>query len=586
MKGNAQAQLSGVLERCLGLESLSEEANRRIVWWGFFLAAAAMAIRIVFWIVANRYWEDALITCLHSENFARGLGLTHFRPGEPPLHGFTSPLSVLVPLIGDLMRVGFGVDFLKLVSIPAAALTVLYVLAIGIHRDVRLPKPLIFLAMGYAAFEHHQILWGMAGMETQLATLIIVMSVYYAVAQRPWALGLSLGLCMLARPDYAFWTVIAGVYLLFRRPKHLLITVPVALAVYLPWILFTFLYYGSPVPNTIFAKGLGYVHWWDKVDTVSFFAIKRHLWMTLAEQLHCMLGPTFCGHAAGMHLFFTNGPESPIGNLMFFFAVIGTLAILFKREWRLWPLAACVVVYSLYYVFLVPVIFGWYKVPYLLLLLLLSVRGLDAAASLIPSPATRNKVLCLFTACYLGLFAAVLPVCFITEKQIQEHIENAVRKEAGRYMHDILAPAEAAGCECLGYMGYYSQGNIYDWPGLNSREVVAWSAEQPQEKRCLENMLKGLQPEYLFLRDLEMLYWFRDPEWFKEHYHVIEVFQIDPEAAKKIRWLDRNIDTLFRIYRKKYPEDEKPYRDDLWPVKGGAVEEISQDPDLEDAPRV
>jgi len=553
-------------QRVLELEGLERPENARVARAAWWLAAGAMLIRIVFWAYTQRYWEDALITCLHSENFVRGLGMSHYRPGEPPLHGFTSPLSVLVPLIGDFIHVGFGMDFLKLVSIPAAALTVLYLLALGRHPAVRLPAPLLVMVMGYAAFEHHQILWGMSGMETQLSVLILAMSVYYAAAWNPVPLGISLGLCMLVRPDYGFWTLIVGVYGLYRGPRQLLKIVPIALAVYAPWLIFTTLYYGSPLPNTIIAKGLGYAPWWEKAGVVNFFTLKRQIWMMMSEQLHVMLGPTFCGHGAGMHLFLNRGPESPIANAMFAFAVLGTLAIAVRRQAALWPLAACVVTYSLYYIFFVPVIFGWYKMPYAILLLLLSARGLQAAASLIRPERWRNGILWAFCAAYLALFIGVLPLTFPTERQIQRDIENAVRKEAGLYMAKVLKPGEAVGCEPLGYMGYYSGGNVYDWPGLDSRAVVAWSKAHPRQ-RCLEEMLKGLQPEYLYLRDIEILYWFKDPEWFRQHYHPIKVFAIDPEAARKIRWLDRNVDTRFRIYKKNHPGDS-PYDDAPWPQRG------------------
>lgn len=155
-----------LLRRILAIDGLDAPQNALIVRIGLIIALLAMLIRIAFWTYTQRYWEDGLITCLHAENCASGLGMTHYRPGEAPLHGFTSPFSVLVPLIGDLMRVGFGVEFLKLVSIPAAALTILYILGIGIHSTVNLYRPLIALVMGYVAFEHHQILWGMSGMET------------------------------------------------------------------------------------------------------------------------------------------------------------------------------------------------------------------------------------------------------------------------------------------------------------------------------------------------------------------------------------------------------------------------------------
>jgi hypothetical protein len=551
----------------LRIAGVDEESNRSVVKAAGWIALAAMLIRIVFWLYTQRYWEDALITCLHAENMASGLGLTHVRPGEPPLHGFTSPLSVLVPLIGDLMHVGFGVEFLKLVSIPASAVTVLFILGICIHPKVRLSTPLAIIAMGFAAVEHHQILWGMAGMETQLAVLILIMSVYYTMTLNTVPLGISLGLCMLVRPDYAFWTVISGVYVLFNRPKAFLPVTGIALAVYLPWILFTLLYYGSPIPNTVLAKGLGYTKWYQKVPELSFFAVKRHTWLMMAEQLHVHLGPMFAGHGASVHLFFTKGAESPIANFMFGFSVIGTLTILFKRQWVLWPLVAVVVAYSLYYVYVVPVVFGWYKMPYILTLLLLSLRGLQWAGEWIKNVKWRGRWEGGFAVVYLGLFISVLPISFYTERMIQQYVENDVRMRAGLYLKEHMKPDEAVGCEPLGYMSYYSRGNVYDWPGLANRKVVAWSESQPPERRCLENMVKDLKPEYLFLRDIEVLYFFKSNDWLKASYHVEKVFQVDPEIAPKIPWLDRNMDTIFRIYKKNHPDDPLPYDNALFPVK-------------------
>jgi len=557
--------LTRLVARRVGIDGADREENRGIVLAAGLFAIVAMVLRVIFWAYTARYWEDALITCLHSENFASGLGMTHHRPGEPPLHGFTSPLSVLVPVIGDLMHVGFGVDFLKLVSIPAAALTVLFVMGLCMLPAVRLGLPLAAMAMGYVAVEHHQILWGMSGMETQLSVLILLASIYYVAAWKPVAVGVSLGLCMLVRPDYAFWTLIVGAFALVRAPRDLPKVVGIAVAVYLPWILFTLWEYGSPLPNTVVAKGLGYPQWWEKVAVVDFHTVKRHTWMMLAEQMHALLGPTFAGHGAGMHIFFTNGPESPLGNVMFVFAVLGTLAIVLQRQWSLWPLAACVVAYSVYYVYAVPVVFGWYKVPWVATLLLLSARGIQATTEWLPGVA-RTRARAGFAIAYLAVFVAVLPVTFHTERQIQEHVENAVRRPAGLFLREHMKPEEAVGCEPLGYMSYYSRGNVYDWPGLASRTVTSWSKEHPGE-RSLEGMIHGLQPEWLFLRDMEVLYWFKNPAWLREHYHPVRRFEVDPERAREIRWLDRNIDTRFVIYKRNRPEDAVPYDESLWPTK-------------------
>lgn len=571
-------RFSAVFQGVFRIEGLDDPRNRGIVQAGFALAALAMLIRVVFWLVVDRYWEDALITCLHSENLVSGLGLSHYRPGEPPLHGFTSPLSVLVPLVGDLMRVGFGLSFIKIVSIPAAALTVLYLLGIGIHPSVRLPGPLLFAVMGYAAFEHHQILYGMAGMETQLAVLTLIMSMYYLVAWKPCALGLSLGLCMLARPDYAFWTVIAGLYVLYRDWRQFPKVVAVALAVYLPWIAFTFFYYGSPVPNTIVAKGLGYAKWWDKVDRIDFFTIKRHTWITLAEHLVIMLSPTFVGHGAGIDKFYFMGSESPLADVLFACAAVGTVVALVRRKWAVLAIAAFAAVYSAYYVFLVPCIFHWYKMPYLVVLLLLSLYGVSVVTSWIPAR-LRTSLLTAAAVSYVFLFVSVLPVTFRAEYMVQNYIENAVRKQAGLWFHDHLKEGEVVGCECLGYIGYYSRGNVYDWPGLNSRKVVAWSKANPG-RRCLENMLRDLRPEYLFLRDLEYYYTFKDNSWVRADYHPVAIFKADEDIVWRIPFGNRSIDLIFRIYKKNHPEDILPYDDTLWPpaLPGTATPEVGAAP--------
>ena len=551
------------LGRWLRIDGFDAPEHRVIVRAGLLVAVLAILIRAIFWVCVDRYWEDALITCLHSENFASGLGLTHVRPGEPPLHGFTSPLSVLVPLLGDLMHVGFGLSFIKIVSMPAAALTVLYLLGIGIHPGIRLPGPLIFAVMGYAAFEHHQILYGMAGMETQLAVLTIVMAMYYAVSWRPLLLGVSLGFCMLARPDYCFWTLIIGAYALWKDYRQLPKIAGVALAVYLPWILFTTFYYGTPVPNTIVAKGLGYPNWWETVDRLDFFTIKRHTWLVLAENLMVMLSPTFAGHGAGIGKFYFSGPESPIGDFLFVCTVIGCVAAVVRRQ-RAWMPAVCfAIVYSLYYVYAVPVVFHWYKMPYLVGMLLVAMRGVQALGGLIPRR-MRTTTFAVAAGAYVALLASVLPTTFRAEAMIQTHIENAVRKRAGLWLAEHMKAGEVVGCECLGYIGYYSRGNVYDWPGLNSRKVVEWSKANPG-RRSLENMLHDLRPDYLFLRDMEYCYFFKDTSWIREAYHPVAVFQADEAAVKQIPFGDRNIDLCFRVFRKNRPEDTLPYDGSLWP---------------------
>lgn len=539
------------LWRVLRFDKDALDTHPCVVRIGIVLAVCAVAIRFLFWWYTDRVWEDALITVLHAENFVQGLGLTHYRVGEPPLHGFTSPFSVLVPLVGDLFRVGFGLSFIKIVSAFAGGLTVLYAMAIALHPKVTLPGPLAVMVMGYLTFEHHQILWGMAGMETQIVTLVLLMSVYYAIAGRPVALGISLGCCMLARPDFAFWTMIVGVYVLLTDWRTLPKVVIPAAAVYGPWILFTTLYYGSPVPNTVVAKGLGYPLW-STAPNLTWAATFRNAAVSLFDPysggaLFQPLGPCFGGQGNGFRPLWAD--HGAIGGAMMILAIIGAFAILIRRQWALAPVLAFLSIYGIYYVFFVAVIFGWYVVPFAAMALLLSVRGIQTIGAILQTPRLRVSALSIIAAAYVLCFVIVLPKTFATEKRIQEDVENPVRHKMGFFLGRIMDKDQTVGCEPLGYVAYYSRRTVYDWPGLASRKVVEYSRTHPQG-RTLMGMLEFLKPDFVALRYSE----YRDSyeqTWIDADYRIIASFEAPRGTIQDIYGIEQNVDTGFLVLAKR-----------------------------------
>src|ERR1043165_8836792 len=98
--------------------------------------APALAIGLVVWIAAvkiftRHVWEDFFITYRHSENLVNKLGLV-YQAGER-VHGFTSPLNVLVPALflaaqpsGDYEMPLWGFSILALA-----------VLALGVAERIR-----------------------------------------------------------------------------------------------------------------------------------------------------------------------------------------------------------------------------------------------------------------------------------------------------------------------------------------------------------------------------------------------------------------------------------------------------------------
>ena len=524
------------------------------LWPGVLgIVLAAMALRVFFWVYTGRLWEDCLITTLHSENFWRGLGLTHWRPGQPPLHGFTSPLSVLIPLAGDAFHIGAGIAVQKALSVLAGGAAVFFACAWARHRLVGLSAPATVLVMGYLAFEHHQVLFGMAGMETQVVTAILLATLYFTAAFRPVPLGICCGLCMLGRPDFAFWVAIVGLYILVRDRRAFLQVAAAAAAVYLPWILFTTLYYGSPVPNTILAKGMGYHLWWQR-DDLSFAIFKREIVDRVTgtyffNTLFQPLGPGFAGHGTHFRAVIPDGGW--VSNIMTALAVVGAAAALIRRQWVWAPPIAFLLVYAGYYLFLVPYVFAWYLVPFSAMVVLLSARGLDELARLVPRPRGRGWATSLFVIAYLALIVGVLPVTIHAERNIQRYVENAGRKELGLYLHETLQPGQWIGCEPLGYTGYYSRRPVYDWPGLASRRVVAFQREHP-DRRTMHDMLIHFAPAAIVLRPHEYNRWPENAHaWLDRNYRLDREFIVPATARRSIFLVAANQDLHFMVFRKR-----------------------------------
>src|SRR5207302_10535720 len=65
----------------------------------------ALVARLTFWFYTQRIWEDALITITAARNVWEGFGLTH-HASEPRVHSFTSPISVLIPMVAESFHAG------------------------------------------------------------------------------------------------------------------------------------------------------------------------------------------------------------------------------------------------------------------------------------------------------------------------------------------------------------------------------------------------------------------------------------------------------------------------------------------------
>ena len=127
--------------------------------------------RIVFWAVTDRKLDDAVITIKFDKNLADGFGLVH-NLGEGHVQGFTSALSVLVPMPGELIWHGGGFFLIRLVSLACFALAAIY--AYRIAGELGLGRWPTAFVLAYLALDQNQVFFGVAGMETQIAVAVLL----------------------------------------------------------------------------------------------------------------------------------------------------------------------------------------------------------------------------------------------------------------------------------------------------------------------------------------------------------------------------------------------------------------------------
>lgn len=234
-------------------------------------AALAVATSLFYCFFTQQVWEDYFITFKFSQNLCDGKGLVYYE-GER-VHGFTSPLGVLLPAFCQWVTGGKTYEpalwlFRLLICVPAFALGGVLLMRTMLASGRRSLWPAALLGILYA-FESKSVAYSVNGMETALMLLFLAWTLLLLSGQgirRRWLwLGLAWAGLMWTRPDSCVYiaasAVVALVFASDRRAVLLCLVKAglVTTVIYLPWFVWAWAYYGTPVPHTITAKGAGLV---------------------------------------------------------------------------------------------------------------------------------------------------------------------------------------------------------------------------------------------------------------------------------------------------------------------------------------
>lgn len=509
--------------------------------WRAGLLLLVVAAPAAFALITDNIWEDFFITYRSSLNLAHGNGLV-FEVGHR-VHTFTSPLGTLLPA---------GLAWLARTDDPGVVMTcfrAIACVALGGAWWLAGPRLRAGWELGLAgllwAFDVKISAFSTNGMETALLLLSVVLAWRALLDRRPVLAGVALGAAMWTRPDgfVFFGAIAAGVWLLRGeapwRFKDWLTLALVAAAIYTPWFAWAWSYYGSPVPNTIIAKG-------------------SHL--TPGESLHLLATYPFrflFGHSAAHDAFLP--PYFFFGGWPAWAPWYGRVMALLAAAVAAWPrcprparvAGLAFVLGGLYLTITTRA--PWYFPAWSLLAYFAIAGGVATAWQALPTrPAWRPVV-----AGFAGLLVAAQAWLFVgvtVQLRAQQRlIEWGVRAPIGRALKKSAAsPHDTVFLEPLGYIGYFSNLSMRDTPGLCAPDVVKLRKSGILSMGAL---IKALKPDWTVLRASEVVGMSPDEHASLERDYVLVGTHDMRPAVNSIAWLPGRefllMDAYYTIWHRK-----------------------------------
>ena len=529
---------------------LALRADRSARWLIF---AGVFAIALSFAAYTNHAWEDYYITYRVSKNLATGHGLV-YTVGER-VHAFTSPINVLLPAALSMIT-GNASDELVLWLFRLVSCTLLAaaaVLLFDIARKNSLSLIPVAVLVGLFGFDAKIVDFSINGQETAFMMFFLALTLNALTVCSRWTvlkLGLAWTGLMWTRPDgFIYFGVVALGFVLFNagQPiarsrlgllKVFLCAGAVTTLLYSPWVLWAWHYYGSPIPHTITAKEYVFralnPHSGSRVVNLLTFPFRMLLGDTAAGDTFL---PAYALALGGWHW-----------TAIWYSKCLACICALYwcvpsgRSAARAVSFAFML---SLYYLSEIAAYSAPWYVPNCAILAVFVFahvvqHGLDLAGSLQDrdDPSGRRSI-ALIRGLGAGVLSAtlLLTLCAAYQLRIQQReIEDGHRKQIGLWLRqNASSKSDTVFLEPLGYIGYFSQLKMLDWPGLCAPEVVA--AEKKLHTRAWPELILELRPDWLVLRWQHVgLIQQSHPLLLMQLYSAVKVFDTsEPVAA--YHWL-------------------------------------------------
>jgi hypothetical protein len=493
-----------MVERSLSAAAPDSRHTIQLALLTHVLSILVIGLPALFVSVINLHnsYDDAFITYRYARNFASGLGFV-YNTGEWYM-GTTAPFYGL--LLGGLGW-AFRPESIPLISGMLSGLSLTSV-GVALYLYGTLHRQQLCGMLAGLFFVTNPLLPPTFGGEMlfQLA-LISWAFVAYRLDCNLLA-ALLLAIAILTRADSIIAAAVIGVHSLVVRRRFPWRELLVAMAILLPFLLLSWMYYGSLLPGTLGAK---------------LAQRDSGLWPLFARgMVEWIRGFTMQGSSK----LYPNLPAAPNALRYILFVALGVPALLLFRFWML-PLA-WVALYLVAYSLLDVPFYHWYAVPTTFGLMILAAAGVAGVVDIVARVMRRLVNFGwavwlgpgLGVACLLALGSGIVAQLRY-EQQLASapNIGRLIYEKTGRWLTEHTAPNATVGYFEIGYIGYYSQRQMIDPLGLINPGVAPHIAQ-----REFTWAYEHYRPEYIIQNQLIFVPYIGKvvkAPWFKQEYREI-----------------------------------------------------------------
>jgi hypothetical protein len=488
------------------------------LWESAIVAVLAIAVTAGYIGATGQVWEDFLITFRYSQNLIEGKGLV-YNEGER-VHGFTSPLGVLLPaFFYALLRDGSYEKSLlcfRILSILAYAGGGLITVR-ALHRAYPQSRGTRMAFMLFYLLEAKSVAFSTNGMETAL--MLLFMGCGLALLMEPerwWARGFCWAGLLWTRPDgCVFVAALAATDLAFagtlrrRLLYSLLRSALVASLLYAPWIAWAWSYYSSPIPNTLLAKARPPGMAWTKV--------LHRMYVAFPDRAAEVFTPVY-------YPVTWNEPEwiNYAAHVLGIFCATYWLVPGGSRLGR--SASFCFALLGVYLSF-VEMAFPWYFPPMALCGLIAMTDAIGRLYGATHHPALGRGLAVFLTVAVAGGMGCLLGMTAWQMRVQQREVEAGNRERVGLWLRERVRSDENVFVEALGYIGYFSGARMVDWPGLISPQVIQLRRTQQLD---YSSVVDALAPDWVVARPNQI----PQGAYFRQNYVPVQWFDVRPQLTR------------------------------------------------------